>query len=1260
MGVVYRAADLDTAQTVALKVLRAHLSAESRARFEREAKVLAELSHPKVVAYIAHGATGAGEPFLAMEWVEGETLRKRLRRGALGIDESICVARQLAQALAAAHARGIVHRDIKPGNVVLAAGRVDRLKLLDFGIARLADADRPLTRTGEMLGTPAYMAPEQARAAKKVGEPSDLYSLGCVVFQCLTGRKPFAAKDFAAVLMQVVLEPAPKLGELLPAAPRALGELIDRLLAKQPAERPASAAEVLHALDEIERGVAPPSSPSGGMITAAERRVTCLILASAQPAEADSTAARRPSDDPRLRRLGAVAHRYGGVSHLLSDGSSVVALSGAAALGDLVTRAARCALELRPMLAGAAMALVTGQARGTSCDSMGELIERGVACLRQGSREAVRLDEVTRGLVDSRFELGGDARGALLRGEREQPDAGWCGLEGVQPCVGRDRELDILDGLLEECCSEPLAQVALITGEAGIGKTRLAEEFLRRAKKRDAQVSLWIGRADPMATDSPFFVAAQALRHALGVDDDEPLAVQQDKVRAELERLLPAGELERGAAFLGELMGVPLSDRDNAPLRAARHSPKLCYQQMRRAFEDTVAAWTNERPLLLLIEDLHWCDPPTVELVDATLRQLGERPFLVLASGRAEVHERFPKLWSHRRIQEIRLRGLTRRASELLVHQALGQAADPAVVERIAAHAAGNPFCLEELAREAAKGNVGGWPATVLASVAARIERLPERDRRVLRAASVFGQSCTKDGILALLGAEDRGRGIDEVLDRLVAEEVLVRKAAAPPRGAEPIAFRHALLREAAYAMLTEDDRRLGHSLAARWLERSGEPDAAAMALHLERGKEHGRSAAWFERAAWQALRGDDLNKAIALADRAFEVAEPGEGLGRLSLLKAEAHRWRGANGAAHAAGVEAMTHFEPGSPPWFAAAGQAAAAVAKLGRVDALVGLAESIAAHPPLPSEHLYVQALGRAAIPLLTAGRYDWIERLIEPISSSGPPAAEHDPAVGAWAHRALSLLWWARGDVAAYLEHSEAAARAFVLADDVRNASSLGIGIGIGAIEVGAYRRAERALEQARADAARMHLWHSEAVTKHHLAVACAASGHTERALELQTEAAQTLRELVDARLEGAARLELGRLSLRAHELDEAEHQVNHGVALIHDWPSLLPYGLAIAAGVLLERARATEALARTAEAVERLEELGRLERGESFVRWTHARAIGAAGDHRGYERAVQRAHQSLMDRAAKISSAELRQSFLASVPDNARIVELMRG
>jgi serine/threonine protein kinase len=289
MGVVFRAEDRVLHRHVAVKTLKPDLaaSATARQRFLGEARAAAAIEHDHVLPILHVGEDG-GVPYLVLPLLHGESLETRLRReGKLPLAEVLRIGREAAEGLTAAHAKGVIHRDVKPANIWLesrshkrpacelpaepasvplaatgkepASGTLaatgGRVKLLDFGLALAAGGDR-LTQSGAILGTPAYMAPEQARGAT-VDARADLFSLGCVLYQMATGQAPFAGKDTLAVLSALALEQPRSPRELDPELPAALSDLVMRLLAKSAADRPPTAADVADALCALE-----PCSPS--------------------------------------------------------------------------------------------------------------------------------------------------------------------------------------------------------------------------------------------------------------------------------------------------------------------------------------------------------------------------------------------------------------------------------------------------------------------------------------------------------------------------------------------------------------------------------------------------------------------------------------------------------------------------------------------------------------------------------------------------------------------------------------------------------------------------------------------------------------------------------------------------------------------------------------------------------------------------------------------------------------------------------------
>jgi serine/threonine protein kinase len=346
MGVVYHAIDRHTGAPVAIKIL-AHAEPVYVERFTREALLLAALDHPQIARYVAHGKTASGQRYIAMEWLEGESLAERLRREPLTIDQSLMVIEGVAEALAPLHARGLVHRDLKPTNLFLSPpDRLRAPKILDFGIAR-APGEAALTRTGALVGTPGYGAPEQAQSGQHIDVRADVFALGCVLFECLTGVAAFVADNVLALLAKILLEEAPRVRERRDDVPPALDDLVARMLAKEPERRPRDARALLEELREIRdrRGAAPQSGVRPASITTGEQRLLSVVLASLRASlpSSDPAAADAPTDQQISPALRALADEHGASLIALLDGSIVMTFKGSAAATDQVVRAARAA-----------------------------------------------------------------------------------------------------------------------------------------------------------------------------------------------------------------------------------------------------------------------------------------------------------------------------------------------------------------------------------------------------------------------------------------------------------------------------------------------------------------------------------------------------------------------------------------------------------------------------------------------------------------------------------------------------------------------------------------------------------------------------------------------------------------------------------------------------------------------------------------------------------------------------------------------------
>jgi serine/threonine protein kinase/Tfp pilus assembly protein PilF len=269
MATVYLARDLKHGRAVAIKVLAPELAQSlGTERFLREIATTASLRHPNILPLYDSGDAG-GLLFYVMPCVEGESLRDRLEREKqLAVDRALQITREVADALGYAHSRGVVHRDVKPENILLEAGHA---VVTDFGIARALDVARGerLTQTGMSVGTPAYMSPEQASGEGAVDGRSDLYALGCVLYEMLAGQPPFTGATAESVVYQHLVAEARAVSQVRPGIPPAVTRALGRLLAKAPADRPATAAELLDALEG--------KGPAGQVVAAAPERSIAVL-----------------------------------------------------------------------------------------------------------------------------------------------------------------------------------------------------------------------------------------------------------------------------------------------------------------------------------------------------------------------------------------------------------------------------------------------------------------------------------------------------------------------------------------------------------------------------------------------------------------------------------------------------------------------------------------------------------------------------------------------------------------------------------------------------------------------------------------------------------------------------------------------------------------------------------------------------------------------------------------------------------------------
>ncbi|MFO0615488.1 MAG: protein kinase [Polyangiaceae bacterium] len=1284
-GEVHRALDGKTGRVVAVKILRDKVSDEaSRARFARETRILASVQNPHVVGYVAHGHHPNGCPYVATEWLEGEDLAHRQRRRPLGGREIVDVLEQIADGLAELHAIGVVHRDLKPSNLFLTERDDGRLHVtvIDLGIASVA-SDPGLTAQGTLLGTPSYMPPEQILGVGLTAR-SDVFSLGVVLFELVTGEKPFSGNDVVTLIAKIALQDAPRVRDFVPTAPRELDAIVARAMAKDPADRFASVTAFVEALAssppfESARDLALRDAgesygalrvrdvESTTLSTEERRVVTAVLLRSHDGALGEADAA----------VFDRVTAEHGGAPHALLGLARVAIVGGARSVGDEVQRAARAALALRREKPAMEIAIATGRGPTGRSALSGDAIERAA---RPGARlTGIRLDEATARLLGDGCPIsraGADlglhepsapaaAGGAssdeatpagALRARDAAPAGATAELDGfvllgrAPAFVGRARELAELEALFDEVDREGVARAAIVVGPPGSGKSRLRYELERRLSERADRPLVLRGRASAIADGASFALAGALLRAHAGVRDGDPRERQLERLGRGLS------EAER-AALVPHLARIANVGAAPGPLEDSR----MVGDRLRVAFEGWLRALTARRAVVLVLEDVQWADIASIALVEAALRNLPEARLLAIAIARPDVEKRFPKLWESRSPQTLRVPPLTRRASLALVREAAGSALPDERLERIVERAEGNAFYLEELLRAALRAPDAPTPDTVLGMVQARLDALGPEGKRVLKAASVYGETVWAGAIAEVLGDRPSdaaaAESLDATLTALVSAEILERRAEAAFSGEMELAFRSTLVREAAYELLPEGDRVRAHLRAADWLERHGESESFTLARHFELGGASARALPWYVRAAEQALFGGDFALVTACAEKAIAAGASRDTLGHVQLLVAEAERWRGDMRSALVAAGSAAKLLPRGSSAWFSALRELIGANGRLGNTAAIAPIA-TLASEATAAAEATSAQvaALVPAAVHFLYAGDTASAESLAARVEALLAGAPEIEPRDRARVHQLRAVLASHHDALEEGIAEQLAALEQFDLGNDRRAATLVRSNLAFVLLELGDIDRAIAILEQALADATHMNLGTIRPLVLQNLGTALARRGHHDAAFAMHTEAATTFRALGDPRLEGASRMHLALLHLERGELDDAERAARAVVEL--RIASIEVGARAIVARVHLARGDADQARAEATRAIEVLNRAKNVEELEIYARLAFAEALAAAGDARASREALHYAKHRIDERLAKLKDPALRTSLVERIPEHARVIELL--
>jgi serine/threonine protein kinase/predicted ATPase len=904
-GTVYLGHDTELDRPVAIKVLRGgpNVSNDDTERFLKEARRLARLSHPGIVTVHDVGLH-EGQVYVVSDFLDGPDLAEWLKHNTPSWSEAARIVAVVADALAHAHARLTVHRDVKPANIILTPDRGPVLVDFGLGLDEAASGGREL---GTVSGTPAYMAPEQvAGEAHRIDGRTDIYSLGVVLYQMLCGLLPFRASDIRELLRQVHDDEPQPPRQLVRDIPPELEQACLKALAKRLQNRYTTAADFAVDLRRVspsaggsaasksswqlpvesrmhESHPASPHASQSGLTSStsrrlrvreAERRQVSVLVCGCELFQTDAyledVDAEDQADVQRAFQQACeqAVRRYDGTVVQCNQQGLLVCFGFPVAYEDGASRALQSGLDLlddliplgEQLLRERKLALNpwVGIHTGPAVVEAGEEV---VSLVGEARHVAGRLEdfarpgeiicsEATHRLIRGQFHCSSLGRHKIkgvaqpielfrVQGVAEARTAMDAALPaGLSPLTGRELEVSLLKARWEQA-QDGMGQVVLLVGEPGLGKSRLVYALKQHVHGQ-------AGEAGPALASHPSSASAQA-------EEDSPVVEWRCSPHFQNSGLNPAADFfERFLGFGGDLAPASRLDRlvrhlgeygldqpDVVPLFASLLSlppndrfPPLGLSPVRereetfRALRDWLRAYSGRRPVLFIIEDLHWVDASSLEFLGQFLAEGLHDRVLTLLTFRPEFQTPWPAL-AHQ--TSLALNRLTKRQVGDLMRTKTGGAVPEALIEQICDRTGGVPLFVEEFTKmvqesgmlnEASEGRTPvnalvprEIPATLQDLVMARLDRM-EGDREVAQLAAVLGREFSYE-LLAAVAADDEP-ALQAELAKLVQAEVLYPKGR-PPRCT--YIFKHALLEDALYNALVKGKRQQFHQRIAEAIE---------------------------------------------------------------------------------------------------------------------------------------------------------------------------------------------------------------------------------------------------------------------------------------------------------------------------------------------------------------------------------------------------------------------------------------------------------
>ncbi len=910
MGIVLMAEDTHLQRNVALKVIKAEYNQdqETRQRFLREARMMAQVKSDHVVT-IHHVGTENDTCYIAMELLEGQSLDSLLLEvDRVSINQTLRIGREIATALHSAHSKGLIHRDIKPENVWLELPAA-RVKLLDFGLARPTTVNTRLTSTGVIMGTPAFMSPEQA-LAEDVDERADLFSLGSLLYVLASGRQPFHGESITAILVALIEQNPPPPSQYHPGIPKALDDLILYLLAKRAVERPKNAKEVIERIEAIEASTIGMATSGGTMqprlgatgnslglnsgrstrIREAERRQVSVLICSCNLFDSDDYLTHLDIEDQSdllqtfkqactqavLKVEGTIVECndervfacFGyPVAH--EDAAGRAATAALAIINELNLLAERikktCKVDLEPWV-GLHTGLALVEVKGDGISLVGEAKNVAIHLKETAVPGQIICTESTNRLLRRHFHS--DSLGSHKIKSLAQPvnlyqvkallASGDYGENSapveLTPLTGRDNEMSLLKDRWEQA-QESMGQVVLLTGEPGLGKSRLVQTIkqhvLESANKITKDIPVLEWHCSPQFANSVLYPAITFFKHAFELGQDDP-STQTDRLIKNLEKydLAQSDVVPIFQSLLSLGKDERFSSLELTPMRER--------EEVFRVIKEWIRAYSSKQPILFIVEDLQWADATTIEFLGQLLAESEHDQILVMLTYRTEFRPPWPALPYQ---SSLSLNRLTKRQAAELMRNITGKDdLSDTIIEKVYERAGGVPLFIEEFTKmvheSGAMSNLNESgirfrtlmereiPATLQDLIMSRLDRM-DGNPEVAQLAATIGREFNYELITATSNLD--AAALDTELAKLVGAEILYEKGR-PPKAI--YTFKHALLQDALYNAMIKSKRQQFHSHIAEILESKfkqiGETQPELLAHHFTEAGVHEKSVGYW------------------------------------------------------------------------------------------------------------------------------------------------------------------------------------------------------------------------------------------------------------------------------------------------------------------------------------------------------------------------------------------------------------------------------